>query len=177
MLFWHLGASIAIARYTFRDEKMDLRFLALGALLPDIVDTPIGLAMWDSFQSVRLVAHSLLAAVAVMVLVLIRTRRGRPRRRWMAVAVGMLLHLFLDAMWDSQETLLWPFLGTVFSEQAYATAGAYVASVISDPLVWALEVVGVAYLLVLARRGNLGDSAARNAFVQTGVIEVPIPEG
>jgi hypothetical protein len=42
MLFWHLGASIAVARYTFRDERMDLRFLALGALLPDIIDTPVG---------------------------------------------------------------------------------------------------------------------------------------
>ena len=32
MLFWHVGATIAIARYTFRDDRMDLRMLALGAL-------------------------------------------------------------------------------------------------------------------------------------------------
>ncbi|GBE23900.1 hypothetical protein BMS3Bbin02_00165 [bacterium BMS3Bbin02] len=176
MLFWHLGASVAVARYTFRDEKMDLRFLAFGALLPDIVDTPIGLLMWDSFQSVRLVAHSLLAAVAIMVLVLIRTRRGRPRRRWMAVAVGMLLHLFLDAMWDSQQTLLWPFLGTEFSGQTYDTVGGYISSVIANPLVWGLEALGLIYLVVLGRRGGLIDRSARKNLLSTGVIEVPIPE-
>lgn len=176
MLFWHLGASIALARYTFRDEKMDLRFLAFGALLPDVVDTPIGLLMWDSLQSVRLVAHSLLAAVVVMVLVLIRTRRGRPRRRWMAVAVGMLLHLFLDAMWDSQQTLLWPFLGTEFSGQAFEAVGGYINSVVADPLVWVLEAVGLAYLVVVGRRGGLVDRSTWKRFLKTGVIEVPIPE-
>ncbi|MFV1992243.1 MAG: metal-dependent hydrolase, partial [Acidimicrobiales bacterium] len=134
-------------------------------------------AMWGTFQSVRLVTHSLLAAVTVMILVLVRTRRGRPRRRWMAVAVGMLLHLFLDAMWDSQETLLWPFLGLGFSEQAYVTVGAYVASVVSSPLVWVFEAIGLGYLAVLARRGGLADRAARRMLLRTGVIEVPIPEG
>jgi membrane-bound metal-dependent hydrolase YbcI (DUF457 family) len=113
----------------------------------------------------------------VMVVVLVWTRRGRPRRRWMAVAVGMLLHLFLDAMWDSQETLLWPFLGLGFSEQAYESVGTYITSVVSSPLVWVLEVIGLVYLAVLARRGGLADRAMRQTFLRSGVIEVPIPEG
>ena len=43
MLFWHVGGTIALVRYTVRDERMDLRFLILGAVLPDLIDTPIGL--------------------------------------------------------------------------------------------------------------------------------------
>ena len=35
MLFWHLGATVALVRYSFRDDRMDLRFLMLGAVLPD----------------------------------------------------------------------------------------------------------------------------------------------
>ena len=39
MLFWHLGGTTALARYAFRDERMDLRMLALGAIMPDLIDT------------------------------------------------------------------------------------------------------------------------------------------
>jgi len=47
MLFWHVGATIAFVRYTFRDKAMDLRFLALGAILPDLIDTPIVTALFS----------------------------------------------------------------------------------------------------------------------------------
>ncbi len=66
MLFWHVGATIALIRYAFRDEAMDLRFLALGAVLPDLLDTPIGFVFWSTFGSVRLAAHSLLFATLTL---------------------------------------------------------------------------------------------------------------
>ena len=176
MLFWHLGATVAVARYTFRDARMDLRFLAFGAIVPDLIDTPIGLVFWESFHSVRLWSHSLLASSVVMVAVLLRTRRGRPRRRWMAIAVGMLLHLFLDAMWDSQETLWWPFLGLDITEQAFSSVALYVGAVLSSPIVWAGEIVGAVYLFVLGRRGGLYGGEKRREFLRTGVIDVPIGE-
>ncbi len=94
---------------------MDLRFLVLGALLADLIDTPVGLALFDRFHTVRLATHTLLVSAVVMVAVVMRTRRGRPRKRWMLIAIGMLLHLFLDAMWRDQETLWWPFLGFGFT--------------------------------------------------------------
>ncbi len=53
VIFWHAGATIAIARTTFRDPRMDLRFLVLGALLADLIDTPVGLALFDRFHTVR----------------------------------------------------------------------------------------------------------------------------
>ncbi|MBA2338537.1 MAG: metal-dependent hydrolase, partial [Acidimicrobiia bacterium] len=76
MIFWHAGASIGIARATFRDPRMDLRFLVLGALLPDLLDTPVGLILFDRLRSVRLAGHTLLLAAIVMVAVVLRTRRG-----------------------------------------------------------------------------------------------------
>ncbi len=174
MLFWHLGGTIAITRYAFRDDRMDLRFLASGALIPDLVDTPIGLAFFGSLHSVRLVGHSLLAAALVMTIVVLRTRRGRPRKRWMPLAIGMLLHLLLDAMWSDPETLWWPFLGLDFSAAGAATAGAYVTSILADWRMWALEAAGLAYLVVLARRAHLEQPEARRRLLVTGTVGVPI---
>jgi len=174
VIFWHVGGSIAIARYAFRDERMDLRFLVLGALVADFIDTPVGLALYPRLESVRLVGHTLAAAALAMIFVLLRTRRGRPRKRWMPIAIGMLLHLFLDAMWQDPETLWWPFLGLDFSPTGVATAAEYIRSVIGDGRTWALETVGLTYLVVLARRARLSEAESRRRLWATGTVDVPI---
>ncbi len=174
MIFWHTGGAVALARYTFRDERMDLRFLVLGALLADLIDTPIGLVFYGQLGSVRLVGHGLIAAASVMGFVLWRTRRGRPRKRWMPLAIGMLLHLFLDAMWQDPETLWWPFLGWEFTPAGPPDAAAFVRSVLTDWRVWALEAIGLIYLVVLGRRARLADPDMRLRLRRTGTIDVPI---
>lgn len=173
MLLWHLGGTVAFIRYAFRDERMDLRVLMLGAVLPDLVDTPVGFLLWDRFRTARLAGHSLAATAAVMVAVLVLARRGRPRKRWMPLAIGMLMHLVLDAMWQSPATLWWPFLGG-FTATPHPTPGAYVAAVLADPWMWLGEIVGGVYLVTLARRGRLGDRARLTRFLRTGRIDVPI---
>ena len=174
MLFWHAGATIAFTRYTFRDPKMDLRFLVLGAVLPDLIDTPIGFAFWSSFENVRLAAHSLLFAATLLVIVLLLTRRGRPRKRWMPVAVGVLLHLVLDAMWRQPETLWWPFLGWEFTSTGYETVSEYLGWLLSDPTTWLLEAAGLAYLIYLSYRSKLTERSSRETFLKTGRVQAPI---
>ena len=165
---------MAAIRYAFRDPRMDLRFLMLGAILPGLIDTPVGLFGWDRFGNLRLYAHTLVFGAALMVVVLVTTRRGRPRKRWMPVAVGVLMHLVLDAMWRQPETLWWPFLGWELSRTGFATAGEYVRSVVTDWRTWALEAVGLAYLVVLGVRSGLADAEARRGFLSTGVVTAPI---
>jgi membrane-bound metal-dependent hydrolase YbcI (DUF457 family) len=174
VLFWHTGGTIAGIRYAFRDDRMDLRFLVLGAVLADLMDTPIGLVFYATFGAVRLVGHSFLFAAVAMLVVLLTTRRGRPRKRWMPVAVGILVHLLLDAMWVDPETLWWPFFGLEFSAAGPATAADYVVSIVTDWRVWAMEAAGLAYVAYLWRRGRLGSRAARADFLRTGVVDVPI---
>ena len=177
MIFWHVGATVAFIRYAFRDEAMDLRFLALGAILPDLIDTPIGIAGWSSYGAVRLVSHGILFGSLVMVSVLIFTRRGPARKRWMLLATGVLLHLLLDAMWSLPETLWWPFLGSEFSETGFSTYGAYVQDLLTNPVMWAGEALGLVYLIVLARRSNLTDPATRRTLWRTGVVSATIDRG
>jgi hypothetical protein len=174
MFLWHVAATTAITRYSFRDDRMDLRFLVLGAVLPDLIDTPLGLLFFGRFESVRLVAHSLLFAGAAMTWILLATRRGRPRKRWMPVAIGILIHLFLDAMWADPETLWWPVLGWEFSPSGASGVGEYIGDVVGNPWVWTGEAVGLAYLVVLGRRAGLGRRPARDLLRTTGRINVPI---
>lgn len=174
MLFWHVGATIAFTRYAFRDEAMDLRFLALGAVLPDLIDSPIGLVFWSQFQTVRLAAHSLMFAALLLVVVMAGTRRGRPRKRWMPLAVGVLLHLVLDGMWRFPPTLWWPFLGWEFDATSFASVGDYLAWLLTDLRTWGLEAVGLAYLAALAYRADLGDPDARRFLITTGRVQAPI---
>ena len=153
---------------------MDLRYLALGAILPDLIDTPIAFVMWSSWQAPRLTTHSLLFGSTAMVMVLLATRRGSRRKRWMLVAVGVLMHLGLDAMWADPHTLWWPFLGWEFTRSSMATFGTYAASVLSDPWMWGGEVVGLVYLAFLWRSSGLDDPAARARLLSSGVVSAPI---
>lgn len=174
MLLWHVGLTTAFVRYAFRDEHMDLRFLALGAILPDVIDTPIGVAVWQTWQTPRLWSHSLAFGALLMTVVLLVTRRGRRRKQWMLVAVGVLMHLALDGMWSYPETLWWPFLGWTFFSTEFATFSSYAYSVLQDPLVWAGEAVGLVYLVVLWRRSDLSDATAREVLLTTGRVSAPI---
>jgi len=174
MLFWHVGMTIAFIRYAFRDEAIDLRFLALGALLPDLIDTPIGALAWDTYQAPRLWGHSFLFGTTAMVIVLIVTRRGPVRKRWMLLATGILLHLALDALWNQPETLWWPFLGFDFAATGFVTFGLYAADVLADPFVWVGEAIGLAYLVVLWRKSGLDTAEARSRLLTTGVVSARI---
>jgi len=174
MLFWHAGATVAFTRYAFRDPDMDLRFLVFGAVLPDLIDTPIGFALWSSVQNVRLFAHSLLFVAIAMAAVMLLTRRGRPRKRWMPLAVGILFHLVFDAMWRQPETLWWPFQGWEFTSTGFATVSEYLGWLFTNPVMWLGEAAGFAYLVFLAYRSNLREQQARRVLLKTGRVQAPI---
>lgn len=171
MFFWHVGMTILIFRYVFRDERVDLRFLALGAVLPDVIDKPIGTVLFaDTFRSSRIFAHTLVFAALVMTAVLLISRRGPRRRQWMALGVGVLLHLVLDGMWTSAETLLWPFLGWEFPPGPEDYWGGLLGRIFDSPWVLVQEAIGLTYLAYLWRAAELADPARRRQLVETGRI-------
>lgn len=174
MLFWHAGATIAIARYSFRDDRMDLRMLLLGALLPDLIDTPLGMLFYDQLGGVRLFTHGLIFASVVMVAVVLSTRRGRPRKLWMPLAIGLLFHLLLDALWLDPETLWWPLLGWEFTPAGRATLTGFLSELATDWRMWLGEFVGLVYMVYLWRAAQLSDPEGRRLLFSTGRVNVPI---
>jgi inner membrane protein len=105
----HLASSLA-AFY----RRIDFRILLVGALLPDIIDKPLGgIILRNQLGSGRIYAHTLLFLVALFLtgIMLYRLRSSL----WMLVlAFGSFIHLILDSMWQMPRTLLWPFLGFDF---------------------------------------------------------------
>ncbi|MFO7299422.1 MAG: metal-dependent hydrolase [Actinomycetes bacterium] len=167
MVFWHLGATLWLFRWIFRDPKVDIRFLFLGAVLPDLIDIPLGTFGLTEYSASELWAHTLLLPTAYMVGVLMLTRRGRRRRAFMAVGVGWLFHLLLDGMWMTQEVFFWPFFGDFPSGEAPFWPAAW-ARATSDVWRWLGEAVGLGYLAWLWKHLDLGDPERRTKVMQTG---------
>lgn len=106
MVLWFVGTAYAAVWFVFRDPRFDLRMLALGALLPDIVDVWSG-GTW--------VMHSVTASVTVLALVMFATRGRRPSRPMLlAVPIGMFMHLVFDGVFARTTAFWWPFAGTGF---------------------------------------------------------------
>lgn len=160
--------AVLVFRVVYRDPKVDLRLLALGAVLPNLIDKPLTLLFPDTFPGDRTVAHTLVVSAAVMTAILLATRRGRRRRAFMAVAIGMLLHLALDAMWTEPEVLFWPVLGVEFPPDGGGGGWPSVMASLRSPWNWLLELVGLVYLIVLYRAAGLTDPEARSAFIRGG---------
>lgn len=175
MIFWHVGGTFAIFRYVFRDPKVDLRFLALGAILPDLIDKPLGTILFPSVfgGNGRIIGHTLIFSLVLMSIVLLATRRGRVRRRWMALAVGALIHLLLDGMWTEQQTFLWPAFGWEFPLGVPEYWAGFFDRLFSNPWRIVHELVGIGYLTYLWRRARLNDPERRRELLTTGRVSTP----
>lgn len=174
MIFWHLGITVLFARYAFRDPRMDLRWVLVGSILPDLIDKPIGSVLFnESLGTDRLIAHAVVFPVLSMAVVIAVTNRGTGLRKGLiGLVIGCLFHLVLDGAWSDPEAFWWPFFGVDFPLRAESAFGPLVRRMISDPLVWAGEAVGAAYLAYLwhsylRREGGL------RGFARSGRIPMP----
>lgn len=157
MLLWFVGASALAVWFVFRDPRFDLRVLALGAVLPDVIDLPLGRVT---------PAHSLVAAVGSLVIVMaVTTGRRTTRKRWLALPIGLLLHLVFDGVVGSTTVFWWPFAGWDLGDRP-------VPSIERGWWNVPLEFVGAGVLTWMWRRGGLGDPGTRQHFVRTGQVVI-----
>ncbi|UGV40612.1 metal-dependent hydrolase [Methanococcoides orientis] len=97
-------------------RHLDYRFIALGALLPDLIDKPIGRILFeDVFASGRLFAHTLVFVIVILVAGYVYFRH-RGDSRIMLVAGASFLHLLEDRMWMAPQTFFWPVFGWEFAQ-------------------------------------------------------------
>jgi membrane-bound metal-dependent hydrolase YbcI (DUF457 family) len=113
LLFGHVGLTIGLARALSRE--VDVRWVAVASMLPDIIDKPLRYCIAPAFtqSNTRTVGHSLTVIVVGMLLLLLlrRTIRGAG-----VIALVLPLHVLLDGMWgsDLRVSLLWPWAGNAF---------------------------------------------------------------
>ena len=106
-----LGLILGLAVAGRRDDRRLIGFCALGAVLPDLLDKPVGhLLLAESLNSGRIFGHGLLfLALLLGAGVVLERRRGS--FALLAVAAGTLSHQVLDAMWTNPVTWYFPLLG------------------------------------------------------------------
>ncbi|MGH8927702.1 MAG: metal-dependent hydrolase, partial [Acidimicrobiia bacterium] len=162
VILWHVAGSIFLFRWVFRDPKVDLRLLALGAVLPDLIDIVGGAFLGEPTR--QRWGHALMIPVFLAVVILLSTRRGRQRRQLMTVIVAWLFHLVLDGVWDREQTFLWPFFGVEFASWPGTSIWARARS---DPWRFLKEGAGLVYL-VLLWRSLPGDDASHRVQPRRG---------
>ena len=108
MLLWYTGLSILLVANVFRSTGLDYRLVAASALLPVIVDLPIGH---------RAFGHALLFPVGLFAAVMLVTagRSRLRRRRLLCVPIGVFVALVLSGAFTQDRVFLWPFLGSAGS--------------------------------------------------------------
>lgn len=134
--------------FTALGSAIDIRLLFIGALLPDIIDKPVGQFFFrETFSYGRIFAHTLVFLILITLAGVYLYRHCR--NTWLLVlAFGTFTHLVLDQMWNVPETLLWPFLGFTFGRIDLADwMPGMLHALITDPSVYIPEIVGLAILL------------------------------
>jgi len=125
-----------------------MRLLLIGSLLPDIIDKPVGLFFFkETFSNGRIFCHTLLFLVLITTVGLYYYRRHS--KAWIiTLSFGTLMHLILDQMWRTPQTLLWPLLGVYF-ERADITNWTLKIfySLFTNPAIYIPELVGTAILV------------------------------
>ena len=115
-----------------------------GALLPDLVDKPLGiLVLGGALGGGRIFLHTLLFLVVLLLAGALAYRRYGPAL--LAVGVGVASHQALDFMWTEPKAWLYPFLGP---SPPIETGGWFLRmffAEIDNPIEW----VSAALLLVL----------------------------
>lgn len=154
MVLWYAGLALVFVWNIFRDPAMDYRLVVAGALLPDVLDLASGRPAH---------AHTLAASVLVLAGVMLATRpRRRARRRFLALPIGMFLHLVLEGIWMKQKVLWWPLLGAVFPDgQVFPPLG----------LALVEELAGAWALRWFVRQFGLTDARRLRSFLRSGRLE------
>ena len=141
----------------FQSAGLDFRAVALGALLPLVIDQPFGHQAY---------AHALIAPVGALVVVMLATSgRGRKllRRRMIGVPIGWFCGLVLSGAFASQRVFWWPAFGTGFGNVALLPV---------LPVAAIEEVLGLAAARWIWIRFGLRDPSRRRELLRRGRLEL-----
>ena len=113
-VFCHIatGLLLGLLFYAWKRDRLLIAACVAGAVLPDLIDKPLGILLTETVGYGRIYAHTLLFASFILV-------AGVAAWRWnrkggllvLALGCGVLSHQILDAMWFEPAAWFWPALG------------------------------------------------------------------
>lgn len=148
-VFGHLGFGHQLASPWRR--RLPAIPLAIGMLLPDIIDKPLYYARFsDLITCTRTFGHSGLLCLTLVLVGLVF------KRRWpTALALGMVTHVLLDFALDLLSgsnprvtwlALTWPLNGTAFGTVYIASLGEHTGRLLNGWMI-AAEIVGLGLVI------------------------------
>jgi inner membrane protein len=155
-----------------RSKNVDLRFLIIGSLLPDIIDKPIGQYLFQSvFGSGRIFGHTLLFFILLLLIGLFAKAKFK-NSLVLVLSFGAFTHLILDFMWFSPGIFLWPLFGFTFIRFSSVPLQDYLIGLIKEvyqvPTVAIPELLGAAiaiwFVWLVVRKGKF------RTFMRTGHV-------
>lgn len=129
-------------------KRVDIRLLLVAALLPDIIDKPVGhLFFREALSNGRIFGHTLLFLIVITLLGLY-LYRSRSQLWLLVIAFGTLMHLILDQMWQAPQTLLWPLFGFTFPrEDITGWVQQTFQELLTNPAVYIPELIGAVIII------------------------------
>ncbi len=159
LLFAHLGLTLATARFI---GKADLAFLALGSMLPDIIDKPLGLIAFGSPNMGRTFAHTLLFLLLLAALS-IYSRDIRLKSMSWGVLVHLATGLYVELAGNFALADPGKFSRGTPSEHTLSYLEA-IFSGLRDPGILIPELLGLSYLIyfLYTRRSQISNGVKRS---------------
>lgn len=180
LLLCHLfiGALIGFAIYRWKGEALAVPVAMVAAILPDLVDKPLGhLFLQNTLDNGRIFAHSLLfLGIVACIAGVVAWKQYRPLA--VALLAGVVSHLLLDGMWDNPTTLFWPLLGPFAQDHYPDYFGNAIVSELTAPSEYAFLLgIGVIAAAVLYERlgprlRSIGDALLRNRRIVYGAMMI-----
>jgi len=160
----HIGLTILLflllLRYLGRDIRgYDIRLLAVGSMLPDIVDKPL---CWASLAPGRGCAHTLLFMVVILA--------ASWRFGILELAFGNFMHLMLDTMFLDLKVLLWPMMGLSL-EMTRHTVTYYWENILNSTYTQVTEALGLLCILYFVRMYRLYSISNLKPFLLKGRLD------
>lgn len=164
---------MSIVWFVFRgNTRIDYRLAVLGAMLPDLIDKPLGRIIFkDRYASGRLWGHTLLLNVAFFCILFFM--RGRLKRKAVLLPTGSLLHLAEDAMWNVPRIFWWPLFGSTFPRSKLQGGLLSYLDPTRHPGAFVQEFIGLALIVWLLAAHEMLSKEGVMALIRTGRLELP----
>lgn len=169
----HMGITLAITRLLeklLKQQQVDYRFLLVGAVLPDIIDKPLGylLSAGRKFGD-KSFGHSLIFLLLMLGVVLFQHYKKRNTTATKTLLLGSTTHAPLDTMWHFPKILFWPFGDRLFLTPPYeAWVGTIYLGAYKITVLLAFEIIGGSILLYFLHLLILHNGISK--FIITGKI-------
>ena len=163
LLLAHLGIGLGLAWLLAgkASGRIDYRLVLFGAILPDLIDKPLGVALG---LDTRIWGHTFLFLFGVLALSFVPSLRVLR-----LVGFGVATHLLLDEMWVEPAVALYPLQGSAFPPTEFHPE-VWIDALLHNPVVQVGEITGTIILLAFAWRHGLFSWKALRAFLAQGAL-------